>query len=163
MGSELGSGEWGVGSGEWGGGFVDHNTTVVYFLFPTPHSPLPSFLHSQKPKCFRSVIIVVARRLPGDAFAVGRRALEAIEIDAQLLAGLRLSSVNLVNGDAHLAVPDFLVRRDVGLHFKARIPFPIVVGRVGAAVNIQVNPFAVRRDLKFGVAFDVLEIATDED
>ena len=33
----------------------------------------------------------------------------------------------------------------------------------GAAVNIQVYPFAVRRDLKFSVAFEVLEIAADED
>src|SRR5262249_27331140 len=106
---------WGVGSGEW-----DLLITIPRWFISS--SPLPSFLHSQKPKCFRRVIIVVARRLPGDAFAVGRRALEAVEIDAQLLAGLRLSFVNLVNGDAHLAVPDFLVRRDVGLHFKARIP-----------------------------------------
>src|SRR5215470_12414105 len=30
----VGSGEWGMGNGEWG--------LRYYFLFPTPHSPLPT-------------------------------------------------------------------------------------------------------------------------
>ena len=37
-----------------------------------------------------------------------------------------------------------------------------MIGRVGIAINEQVNPFALRRNLEFGVAFDVLEIRPDE-
>src|SRR5215831_7682691 len=142
------------------------------FTIPSPIAPslcrlapvaAASLLHSQKAERFGHVVVVAARRLPGDAFAVWGRALESVEVNAQFLAGLRLSFIDLVNRDAHLAVPDFLFGDDAGLHFKARIPLPVVVDRVGAAVNIQIYPFAVRRDLKFGVAFDVLEIAADED
>src|SRR5262249_45698238 len=118
-----------------------------FFPLPTPHSPLPlfSFLHSQNPERFGHMIIVAARRLPGDAFAVGRRALEAVEVDAQFLACLRFSLVDLVNRDTHLAVPYLLVGDDARLHFKARIPFHFVVEFRGAAVNIQIHPFALRR------------------
>src|SRR5215475_2727973 len=126
-------------------------------------APAVSLLHPQKAEGFGHVVVVAVGRLPGDAFAVGGRALESVEVDSQFLAGLRLSFIDLVNRDAHLAVPDFLIGRDAGLHFKARIPLPVVVERGGAAVYIQIDPFAVRRDLKFGVAFDVLEVAADED
>ena len=78
-----------------------------------------SLLHPQKAERFRLMVVVVARRPPGDAFAIGWRALEAIEIDAQFLAHLRFSLVDLVNRDAHLPIPDFLIGDDASLHFKA--------------------------------------------
>ena len=123
----------------------------------------PLFFHPQTPERLRHVVIIGVGRLPRYAFAVGRRALKAIKVDAQILTGLRLSFVNLAHRNAHLAVPDFIFLVDAGFDFKAGIPLPVVVGRIGVAINVQINPFAVWRDLEFGVAFNVLKIRADED
>src|SRR5262245_17598832 len=136
MGSELGSGEWGVGRADRGGGNKspwrrNQQIPTSHSPLPTPHSPLSSFLHSQKAERFGHMVVVAVGRLPRDAFAVGGRALESVEVDSQFLAGLGLSFIDLVNRDAHLAVPDFLIGRDAGLHFKARIPLPVVVAPGG--------------------------------
>ena len=64
--------------------------------------------------------------------------------------------------NAHLAVPDFLPRVDARLHRESGIPQPAAFRQRVHAVDIQVHPFALRRDFEFLVAGDVLEIAADE-
>src|SRR5260370_28061651 len=82
--------------------------------------------------------------LPGDAFAIGPRPLQPVEIDAHLPPRLRTAVVNPGDWDAHRAIPDFLVRIDPRRDLVAGIPLPATLRQRMIAIDIEVHPFALR-------------------
>ena len=100
---------------------------------------------------------------PCNVFAVGIGALAAIEVDTKLFAGGGRIRSDGEPGDAHEAVPDFLRRIDPCGDFTAGLPDPADFVRRVVEIDIEVDPLALRRDLKLLVAADVLEVSADED
>src|ERR1051326_6616033 len=99
-----------------------------------------------------------ARWLPRDRAMVGPRPLRAIEVDPQHIAGGCPPRVPGGVGDAHAAVPDLGCLIDARRHLKTRVPLPAVFMTRRIEIDIEIDPFAARRNLEFLVPANVLKI-----
>ena len=86
----------------------------------------------------------------------------AVEVEPHLGAGFGAATPSESMRDAHLAVPDPLVAVHACLDLVAGVPGRVVRRRLRAAVDGEVHPLALRRDLEFLVLLDVLEVGADE-
>src|ERR1039457_5823263 len=83
------------------------------------------------------------------------------EISAQLSALGRRDCRQRTPRNHHLGVPEMQFLIDARLHLKSRVPGPSGLARV-PPVNIQIDPLAVRRNLKLAIAVDVLKIRPEK-
>ena len=97
---------------------------------------------AQRSECFRNVVNVSIRRLPGDTSSIGRRALKAIKIHPQFTAGDRWTFVDLFNRYAHGAIPDVLRVINFRFDLESRIPVHIVIRRVRISIDEKIDPLA---------------------
>jgi hypothetical protein len=121
------------------------------------------FHQPEQTKSFWNVKRILHRRLPCDRLLMRGWPLTTKQVDAHRIAGDRRMRVDRGQGNAHGAVPGVRGFINARLHFEARVPGPAIfmVGLV--EVDVEVNPFALRRNLKLLVALDVRKIGADED
>src|SRR5579863_6326242 len=100
--------------------------------------------------------------LPGEVLASRVRALAAVEIDPHLEALSGRPLVDALDRNAHLAVPDLARGIDAGLHLETGIPQPAFFRMRTVAVDIQIDPLALRRHFELFVLPDVLKIRANE-
>ena len=118
---------------------------------------LPFIAQPQSSESFRRMVIVAVDGLPVDEFAVRIGALNAVKVDAHFQAVFGFAAVNLGHWDAHFAEPDFLVSIYSRFDLVTGVPAYVVFRRIRLAVNVQIHPLALRRNLKLGVMLDVLK------
>src|SRR5262245_56809603 len=99
--------------------------------------------------------IPFAGGLPGQKMdhPAGARGLEAVDVDAHFVAGLRPPFVDGGNRNAHFAVPDLAIRIDVGFDSHSGVPKALVVPAeaISGGVDGLVEEFALGGDLKLAV------------
>src|SRR5690242_1113426 len=95
------------------------------------------------------------RRLPGEELSRG--SLTAKEVNVKLAAGMGLFRVDGGEQNAHGSVPDFLVWIDACRGLDSRVPLRAVAMRL-IEIDIEIEPFVLRRQLEFFVAANVLEV-----
>jgi len=116
----------------------------------------------QQAKAFRNVKRLTHCRLPRDVFASGQRALAAEEIYAVGFPSGRRRGIQRGPGNFHGAIPDLVLLINSRRDLKPRVPRPaFLVMRVGE-INVEVYPFPLRRNFKFFVTANVLEVRTQE-
>src|SRR5258708_4407321 len=81
----------------------------------------------QASKGFRNMVRRDVGRLPGDEFLLWWRTLNAVEIDAHLVAFGGSAHIDTGHGDAHFAVPNFVFFVETRFDLKAGIPGPAAV------------------------------------
>src|ERR1035437_1987538 len=87
---------------------------------------------------------------------------DAEQTDAQFAALLRRAPIDGAKWNAHLAIPDLVLRIDAAFDHVARVPGHPRLGLRVVAIDLQIHPLTLRRYLEFLVPGDVLEVASDE-
>ena len=93
--------------------------------------------------------------LPGKELS--RLSLTAKEVHPKPAAGVGWLRIDGSERNAHGSLPDFRFRIDAGCCFKARIPPRAVAMRL-VQIDIEIEPFVLRRQLEFFVAANLLKI-----
>src|SRR5262245_4622351 len=89
-------------------------------------------------------------------------ATDSKETNAQLPACFGWTSIDRRKRDPHHAVPDTCLLVDAALDLITGVPARTLLLFRVPPIDLQIHPFALRRDLELLVAADVLEIRSDE-
>src|SRR6185369_4887244 len=116
----------------------------------------------QRPENLRDVKGRTVSRLPDDRLAIGRRSLPAEEVDPERIAGRGGTRVHGRVGNPHEGVPGLSGLVDAGGDLESGVPHPSVFVPRSVQIDIEIDPFSLRRDLEFLVATNVLEVRTDK-
>ena len=88
--------------------------------------------------------------------------MRAEEVDPKGTAVRRRTLVDGHERNAHGRVPGFRRTVDAGGNLKSRIPLPAVLVLWLGQVDVQIDPFPLRRDLELFVAADVLKVRANK-
>src|SRR5947208_16290714 len=105
---------------------------------------------------------VTHRSPPGNLLPVGFRSLASKQVYAQGVARGWRPCINRGIRDSHRAVPDVRCLIDARGNFESRVPYPTVLVVRLVKIYIEINPFALRRDLELLVTLDISEIRAKE-
>src|SRR6266704_1447739 len=105
---------------------------------------------------------VAHRSLRSNLVPVRLRSLASKQVYAQGIARGRWPFINRGIGDPHRAVPDMRRLIDACRDFESRVPHPTVLVVRLVKIYVEINPFALRRNLKLLVTLDISEIRAKE-
>src|SRR5215471_8273648 len=88
--------------------------------------------------------------------------LTAKQVDAHGISGDGGTRINRSEGNAHRSVPSVRAFIDAGFYFETGVPCPPVFVVRLAQIDIQIDPFSLRRDFKLLIALDIRKIGADE-
>src|SRR5581483_2870264 len=101
--------------------------------------------------------------LPGEIDAAVTLAFAAEEVHAQFVSSGGGTRVNRSIGNAQIRIPRPARCIDAGRGEHVRLPDPAFFGMRQAAVDIEIDPFALRRYFKLAIAADIFKIRSNED
>src|SRR5262249_1333238 len=100
--------------------------------------------------------------LPGNVFLVRLSAGDAEEPCAQLPATRSRSVGNRLKRYLHFPLPYLTRGVDPGIHLKSGVPGSPATPIPSAAIDVEVHPLALRRDLELLVATNIREVGAQE-
>src|SRR6266699_947598 len=109
----------------------------------------------EQTKSFWDMEGVTHRRLPGNLLPVGLRPLASKQVYAQAITRSWRPFINRGIWDSHLPVPDVRRLIDARRNFESRVPYPTVLVVWLVKIYVEINPFALRRNLELLITLDV--------
>ena len=101
---------------------------------------------------------VAHRRLPGNLLRFWKRSLTAKEIYPQEIARRWRAVIDRRVWNSHCAVPDMRVPIDTRGDFESGVPGPATFVMRIVEIDIEIDPFTLRRKLEFFVALYVFKV-----
>src|SRR5918993_684975 len=123
---------------------------------------LRSLFQKQRTKRVRHMEGGLAGWLPRIVHPGRLNASDPVEPKTELPAGLRRLVIDRTKRDAHFGVPDPDRGSDPGSSREARRPLGSGLPLRIAAIDVQIEPLATRRDLEFLIAGNLLLVRADE-